>query len=127
MKHLEKDDLWDQLTSANNAGASVEKSDATTKTPPAMEDNNKQCEKQVSDNDERDACLLLEQYSLSGQSAELEADLQDEVFVLALIALLGQWTMVYSKPNVGKTLIVLWLLLNAINQKKISLMINKQN
>jgi hypothetical protein len=43
--------------------------------------------------------------------AALEAEMQEQVFILGMIAILGQWTVIYASPNTGKTLIVLWLLI----------------
>jgi hypothetical protein len=61
-----------------------------------------------------DTPIVLEKFSLTGSSAELEAEALDQVYVLALIALLGQWTVLYAKHNTGKTLIVIFLLVEAI-------------
>ena len=58
--------------------------------------------------------IVLEQFSLPGSSAELEAEALEQVFVLASIALLGQWTVLYARHNTGKTLIVIYLLVEAI-------------
>jgi hypothetical protein len=62
----------------------------------------------------------LDRYSLTGSSAELEKNRQDEVFVLAEIALLGQATAIYAAPNCGKTLAVLSLLSDAISDRRIN-------
>lgn len=63
-----------------------------------------------------DIPIVLEQFSLTGSSAELEAEALDQVYVLASIALLGQWTVLYAKHNTGKTLIVIYLLVEAIKK-----------
>jgi hypothetical protein len=61
-----------------------------------------------------DSPIVLRQYSLTGSSAELEAEALDQVYVLESIALLGQWTVLYARHNTGKTLIVIFLLVEAI-------------
>ena len=61
-----------------------------------------------------DKPILLTQFSLSGSSAELEAEALAQVYVLASIALLGQWTVLYARHNTGKTLIVIYLLVESI-------------
>jgi primase-like protein/bifunctional DNA primase/polymerase-like protein/AAA domain-containing protein len=61
----------------------------------------------------------LAKYSLRGMSLELEAEMLAHVFVLGMLAILGQWTVIYAPPNTGKTLIVLWLLIDAIKKGNI--------
>ncbi|MBT3203227.1 MAG: hypothetical protein HOM14_06720 [Gammaproteobacteria bacterium] len=61
----------------------------------------------------------LETFSLTGKSPELEAQSLAEVHVLDGIALLGQWTTLFSKPNVGKTVFALYFLIDAIQQGRI--------
>ena len=60
------------------------------------------------------ALQLLRNYSSTGRSQEMEKKMLDDKFVLKDIALLGDWTMIYAGPGTGKTLIVLWLLREAI-------------
>lgn len=43
----------------------------------------------------------------------------NDVFVLSQIALLGQITIIYAKPNTGKTLLTLWLLIQSIHAGRI--------
>lgn len=59
---------------------------------------------------------VLDKYSITGMSAEIEAHALAEVFVLDGLALLGQWTLFYAKYNAGKTLLVLHLLIGAIRR-----------
>jgi hypothetical protein len=59
------------------------------------------------------------QFALNGQSEALARQLRDEVFVLELIALLGQATMLYGPANAGKTLLGLSLLIDAISDGRI--------
>ena len=61
----------------------------------------------------------LDQFSLNGASEDMEARMLDDIFILGLMAILGQSTVFYSKPNVGKTLLILWLLIDAIKQGRI--------
>ena len=39
----------------------------------------------------------------------------DDVFILGRMAILGQSTVFYAKPNAGKTLLSIWLIVEAIN------------
>lgn len=61
----------------------------------------------------------LERYSLNGQSAEMKKRMLDDVFVLDGMAILGQFTVFYAAPNVGKTLLVIWMIIHAINNRDI--------
>jgi hypothetical protein len=64
---------------------------------------------------ENDADPLL-RFSLKGKTEKMEKELQDEIFVLDGIALLGQSTTIYAEPNTGKTLIILKLLTESIEK-----------
>jgi hypothetical protein len=61
-----------------------------------------------------DEVFDLRRFALNGQSAELEAKMLSDSFVLGKLAILGQATVFYAKPNSGKTLLTLWLLAEAI-------------
>lgn len=61
----------------------------------------------------------LAQYSLLGCVAELERGMVQQVPFLGGIALLGQATVIYAKSNTGKTLIVLYLIVEAIRKSLI--------
>lgn len=61
----------------------------------------------------------LDQFVLNGQSAEMEARMLEDVFVLGRLVILGQSTVIFAKPNSGKTLLSLWLLIEAINDQRI--------
>lgn len=52
-------------------------------------------------------------FSLRGHSAQMEQQMLDDKFILGRIALLGQSTAIYAKPNAGKTLLTLWELRRA--------------
>jgi hypothetical protein len=58
-------------------------------------------------------------YSLTGSSAALEKEVQEQVHILGRIALLGQWTVLFGPPNSGKTLITLRMLINAIKHGRV--------
>jgi hypothetical protein len=53
-------------------------------------------------------------FSLRGMSAQFEAEMQEQVAILGDIALLGQWSVIYARPNAGKTLITLRLIIDGI-------------
>jgi hypothetical protein len=61
----------------------------------------------------------LDKYSLKGKSADLEKITLEEVAIAGDIAFLGEYTVLFAPPNTGKTLLLLWLLLEAIKSGKI--------
>jgi len=61
----------------------------------------------------------LAQFALNGQSKRLEEQMLEDKFVLGRLAILGQLTDLYAKPNSGKTLMVIWLLIQAIKSGQI--------
>ncbi len=56
----------------------------------------------------------LRNFVLNGQSGAMTASMLTDTFILGRLALLGQWTAFYAKPNHGKTLLVIWQLIQAI-------------
>lgn len=56
----------------------------------------------------------LKRFSLRGKAKRLEAELAAAIEVLPGIALRGQSTMIFAPPNTGKTLLILWLIIQAI-------------
>ena len=56
----------------------------------------------------------LSKFTLNGESEAMKKQMLDDVAILGNLALFGQWTMLYSKPNAGKTLLTIWLLIAAI-------------
>ena len=56
----------------------------------------------------------LAQYSLRDKVDELERNIVGQVFILNNLALMGQAAVWYALANTGKTLILLWLLIQAI-------------
>lgn len=61
----------------------------------------------------------LDQYSLRGRSAELEANALAEVYVLEGIALQGEITVLFAAPNTGKTVITIRQLVDGIRSGRI--------
>jgi archaellum biogenesis ATPase FlaH len=59
------------------------------------------------------------QFALNGNSAVMREKMLKDTFVLDNIAILGQATAIYAKPNTGKTLIVLWMLIESIKARRI--------
>lgn len=58
----------------------------------------------------------LTAFSLQGRLPELEKQMVEQKLILGSIALLGQATVVYARPNTGKTLIVIHLIIESIKQ-----------
>ena len=56
----------------------------------------------------------LKKFSMQGQAEVMRKQMLDDVFVLANLALLGQATTIYARANTGKTLLVLWMLIQSI-------------
>lgn len=59
------------------------------------------------------------QFSITDQLDEMKTQMLNDVFVLDGIALLGQLTAIYAKPNTGKTLLTLWMLTESIKAGRI--------
>ena len=62
----------------------------------------------------------MKSFSLSGQSAIMKTQMLADRFVLDRIAILGQATTIYAKPNTGKTLLVLWMLIESIKTNRVN-------
>lgn len=60
----------------------------------------------------------LARYSVTNSAGELERIAQEQTPLLGSICLKNQATVIYAKPNVGKTLITLHLLKQAIDQQR---------
>jgi hypothetical protein len=58
-------------------------------------------------------------YSLTGHSAELEKEVEQQFHILGRLALQGQWTVFFGPPNAGKTLITLRMLIDAIKHGRL--------
>ena len=62
----------------------------------------------------------LEQFSLNGQSEMLSKQMLEDKYILGRLAILGQFVVFYAAPNIGKTLITLWLIIQAIIKKEVN-------
>lgn len=62
----------------------------------------------------------LSQFAMNGQAATMEAQMLDDKFVLGRMAILGQSSVFYAKPNAGKTLLVLWLVIEGIKSGEVN-------
>ena len=72
---------------------------------------------EVAQNDVVEHTILdkLREFSLRGDSQQLQQQLEDDVFVMHGMAILGQWTVIYAAPNCGKTLLTIWHLVESIS------------
>ncbi len=61
----------------------------------------------------------LDDNLINGSLAEMKAQMLRDVFVLDGIALLGQLTTIYAKPNAGKTLTTIYMLTQSIKAGRI--------
>ncbi|MDQ2077628.1 AAA family ATPase [Marinimicrobium sp. ABcell2] len=57
---------------------------------------------------------MLSRFTLNGQAGEMKLRMLDDKFVMGTIALLGQSTVIYARPNAGKTLLVIWMIIHNI-------------
>ena len=62
----------------------------------------------------------LDQFALNGMAGTMEAQMLDDRYILGNLAILGQSTVFYAKPNAGKTLLALYLLIEAIQADEIN-------
>jgi phage/plasmid primase-like uncharacterized protein len=61
----------------------------------------------------------LQQFSLNGQSESMKKQMLEDKYVLGRMAILGQFVVFYAAPNIGKTLLVLWMIIRAIEEGQI--------
>ena len=61
----------------------------------------------------------LAKFSLINSVGDLEKQMVEEKLILGDIVLAGQGTVIYAAPNTGKTLILLWLMVQAIKDGKL--------
>jgi hypothetical protein len=73
----------------------------------------------VAKNESKAAITVLDKFSLTGMSSELEKSVVAEVPILGQVALQGQLTAWYSAPNIGKTLFAISMLIDAIQQGRV--------
>lgn len=62
----------------------------------------------------------LDSFILNGESEAMKAKMLEDKYILGRLAILGQSTAIYAKPNAGKTLMTIWLLIQAIKSRQIS-------
>ncbi len=62
----------------------------------------------------------MTKFSLTGLSAEMEKQMLEDRFILGRMAIFGQSSAFYAKPNTGKTLIVMKLISEAIASGEIN-------
>jgi hypothetical protein len=97
-------DCYPEITKHNQRIFMQEQAQNRTEPPPQDEANNGDSKK-----------FNLAGFSLNGSSSEMKKKMLSDVFVLPGIALLGQATIIYAKPNTGKTLLTLNRLIESIN------------
>lgn len=61
----------------------------------------------------------LDSFVLNGKSQEMREKMLEDKYVAGKLAILGQITFWYSRPNCGKTLLIIWLLIDAIKRGEI--------
>ena len=61
----------------------------------------------------------FDRFLMNGMAADMEKQMESEIHVLKNLALTGQWTVWYAPPNMGKTLMIICLLIEAIKSKRI--------
>jgi hypothetical protein len=64
--------------------------------------------------------INFDAFVLNGSLDEMKAKLKDDIFVLDKLAILGQFTLFYGKPSVGKTHITLLMLIQKIKNKELN-------
>ncbi len=62
----------------------------------------------------------LDSFVLNGESKNMKAQMLEDKFILGELAILGQSTAIYAKPNAGKTLLTIWLLIQSIKAENIN-------
>lgn len=62
----------------------------------------------------------LDKYALNDRIDDIEQQMVESKPLLGLLALKGQATAFYAAPNIGKTLIILYLLIDAIQDNRIN-------
>ena len=61
----------------------------------------------------------LASLSATNRLAKMEADLKNELFIFYELALSGQITLFYAKPNTGKTALFMRFIIDAIEENRI--------
>lgn len=71
------------------------------------------------DRESRELAIDFTDFIVTESSADMEARMLADKYVLASLAIMGQATVFYGGPNVGKTLLILWLLIERIKAGEI--------
>lgn len=74
----------------------------------------------VNEGAKNDPIFDLKKFSLTGQAESMRKQMLDDKYVLGKMAILGQSTVFYAPPNAGKTLLTLWLIIEAIKSGEIN-------
>jgi len=99
--------------------ASVPKIDLTQLLNPKVTSTNQTALTAPTDQADHPA-FSMKSFSLSGDSRVMKKQMLADRFVLDRIAILGQATTIYAKPNTGKTLLVLWMLIESIKAGRVN-------
>lgn len=74
----------------------------------------------ISEGATKEPIFDLKKFSLTGQAETMRKQMLDDKYVLGKMAILGQSTVFYAPPNVGKTLLTLWLIIDGIKSGEIN-------
>lgn len=70
--------------------------------------------------EEKKPVFDFSKFSLNGMSEEMKKKMLEDQYVLGRLAILGQATVFYAKPNSGKTLLTIHMLCEAIDNNNIN-------
>ena len=62
----------------------------------------------------------LNNFILNGKSKTMKEQMKADKFILDRMAISGQSTVFYAKPNAGKTLLTIWMIIQAIKENRIN-------
>ena len=68
----------------------------------------------VSYQEQTSALDRLHNYSITGESQTHRQQMLSDAFILKDVAIMGQWTTIFAAPGSGKTLLTMWLLIEAL-------------
>lgn len=58
--------------------------------------------------------LSLNRFTLNGKAQDMKKKMLEDKFIVGRFAIVGQSTVFYAKPNAGKTLLLIWFIIEAI-------------
>ena len=73
----------------------------------------------TSGNEEKKTGVDLTQFSINDHIDEMREAMTNQTFILEGIALRGQSTVIYAKPNTGKTLLVIYELIESVDAGRV--------